>query len=360
MRAGATPRSLRKEIAMTVRKAAAAASCVMAMALTGCGAAAQPGAPAASSASCGPLTEMATVTLGVNPGTQDLVTSALKDQGLDKKYNLNVEIKSFLNPPASATAMTQKTVDIGFGGITTMAVARSRGSDVFFFGALATPANGIFVPKDSALNSLGDLKGHKLGSFSGTNSATFAILSALAAKSFNIPDLKKSAQVIVAPDAALSGLLDKGEIDAILAGSTASVAAELSGKYKQIADLSGGYQKAAGTKPVYLGPVSTDSYAADHCGQLKAFSNAMRDAVKYVQSDDKAWTDYAAKIKMTDPKAPKALQDLLGSNFVTEWDAKQIEGMNALLDSLIPILGEKDFVATVPKGLFRLDFQATS
>jgi hypothetical protein len=33
--------------------------------------------------------------------------------------------------------------------------------------------------------------------------------------------------------------------------------------------------------------------------------------------------------------------------------------MNELIKSLIPILGEKDFVSSVPEGLFNLDYRAT-
>lgn len=185
-----------------------------------------------------------------------------------------------------------------------------------------------------------------------------AILSAIAAKSYDTPDLTKSSQVIVAPDAALAGLLDNGNIDAYLAGTTATVSATLSGKYRELIDLANGYEKAAGTPPIYLGLAATDSYAAEHCSNLKAFSRALADAVDYVKSDSAAWTDYAEQIKMTDPRAPQALQDRLGGTLDTEWDAAQVTGMKQLLTSLIPILGEKDFVSEIPKGLFRLDYQA--
>ncbi|MHA6696095.1 ABC transporter substrate-binding protein [Homoserinimonas sp. A520] len=347
---------------MRVKKAAAVTvACVIALAITSCSTPepepiADPGA-----AACGPLTEMTTVTLGVNPGAQDLVTAAIKDQGLDKKYNLDLDIKSFLNPPASATAVTQRSVDIGFGGTTSMAVARSQGSDVFLFGALASPSNGVFVPKDSDIKNIGDLEGKRLGSFSANNSATFAVLSAIANESFGISKLEDAAaSLTVAPDAAVLGLMDQGELDAVLTGSTATVVTQLSGKYKKIGDLSTEYIEATGTIPVHLALASTETYAADHCSELVAFSNAMRDGVEYVQSDDEAWTRYAESLKLTDPDAPQALQELLGQNFRTSWDQKQVDGMHKLIESLIPILGADDFVSESPEGLFSLDYVATS
>ena len=111
---------------MRVKKVAAVTvACAIALAITSCSTPnkVEPSASPAAAA-CGPLKEMTKVTLGVNPGAQDLVTAAIKDQGIDKKYNLDLEIKSFLNPPASATAVTQRSVDIGFGGTTSMAGAR--------------------------------------------------------------------------------------------------------------------------------------------------------------------------------------------------------------------------------------------
>jgi hypothetical protein len=145
----------------------------------------------------------------------------------------------------------------------------------------------------------------------------------------------------------------------VLTGSTATVVTELTGKYKKIGDLSTEYIEATGTIPVHLALASTETYAADHCSELVAFSNAMRDGVAYVQSDDKAWDRYAESLKLTDPKAPKALQALLGENFRTAWDQKQVDGMVKLIESLIPILGADDFVKESPKGLFSLDYVAT-
>ena len=127
----------------------------------------------------------------------------------------------------------------------------------------------------SAIKNIGDLKGKRLGSFFANNSATFAVLSAIANESFGIPKLEDAvASLTVAPDAAVLGLMDQGELDAVLTGSTATVVTELTGKYKKIGDLSTEYIEATGTIPVHLALASTETYAADHCSELVAFSNA--------------------------------------------------------------------------------------
>ena len=302
---------------------------------------------------------MTKVTLGVNPGAQDLVISAMQEQGIAKEYNLDLDVKSFLNPPASSAAVIQKAVDVGFGGNTTMAVARAQGSDVFFFGMIAQPVNHVFAPKDSSIDSLSDLAGKNLGSFSGTNSGTFSVLSVVAAETAGMPNLGEETKVVEAPDAALVGLLDQGNIDAMLSGSTGTVQALLSGKYKSITDLSGDYEEAIGDQPTHVGSVTTESYAADHCGELIAVSNALRDAVDYVRNNDEVWTNYAAELEMTDPDAPAMLKRVLGPSFVSEWNADRLKANEELLASMIPILGTEDFISEVPEGLFSLDYSAT-
>jgi ABC-type nitrate/sulfonate/bicarbonate transport system substrate-binding protein len=316
-------------------------------------------AESTEASACGPLGELTTMTVAVNPGAQDLVTQTIREQELDIKYNLNLVIKSFLNPPASATAITQKAVDVGFGGVTSMAKARSQGSDVFLFGALASPSNGVFVPMDSSIENIGDLEGKRLGSFGGTNSATFSILSVIASKAFGMDKLEDSvASLAVAPDAAVLGLMDNGDLDAVLLGSTATIVTQLTGQYKQIGALSSEYLDITGVVPVHLALTSTDSYAEDHCSELVAFSNAIREGIEFVQGSDEAWVSYAEALKLTDPKAPATLQAETGGNFRSAWDQEQVDGISAMLEAMIPILGADKFIAEVPDGLFRLEYRA--
>lgn len=309
---------------------------------------------------CGPLAEMTQVSLGVNPGAQDMVVQAIKDQEFDKKYNLDLDIKNFENPPASAQAVTQKAVDIGFGGVPTMAQARAKGLDVFLFGAVASPSNGVFVPQNSPIEDVGDLPGSRFGSFGANNSATFSVLSAIANEKHGIENLEDDlGSLVTAPDAALSGLMDQGELDGVLLGSTATVLTQLEGELTQIGDLSAEYEEATGVVPVHVAMASTDSYAEGHCSELVAFSNAMRDGVEYVQSDDESWKEYAQTLDIQDPQAPEALREVLGANFRSTWDQGQVDGLSTMLESFIPILGSEDFIAEVPEGLFRMEFVAT-
>jgi NitT/TauT family transport system substrate-binding protein len=301
---------------------------------------------------CALPTSEQTVSLGINPGTQQLVTDVIKAQGLDIKYKLKLDVKSFQNPPASAQAASQKAVNIAYGGLTTMAVARDKGSDMVFFGPfITTPKDGVFVKKDSPITSLDQLKGKKIGSFSGTTSATAAILSAVAAKSYGIPNLGSAAHIVVAPDPALFGLLDKGDIDAALVVDSSTVKADLTGQYRKILDLSDAYEKAFGENPIFVGLVTSDEWAKDHCGELKAYTHAQQDAVAYILSHDDAWDTYAKSLGITQSGASAALKDL-SSEFETKWTDSEVSAANDLLESMIPILGEKAYLAKVPDGLF--------
>lgn len=340
-------------------RAGVALLCLLTLAATACGGGASEGAAARGGADCGSGTLSApkSVRLGVSPGAQDLATFVMQQQGFDKKHNLRLDIKRFQSPPGLHTAISEKAVDIGYAGVTAMAVARAHRRGTMIFNVLTGPSNIVFVPKNSPIRTLADFKGRKLGTFGGESSVTFAILSAVAKDIYGIPRLAGDTHVIDAPDAALMGLMDQGRIDGALLGTTATIQAMLSGKYRIVSDMAADYEKKFGRLPGHVVLASTDDYAAKNCDVLMAFSAALSDTLTYMRGHDSVWADYAKQIKLTDPRAPQLLEERAGTRYIEKWDQGQENEETKLIQRLIGVLGADRFVSEVPAGLFRLDLQ---
>jgi ABC-type nitrate/sulfonate/bicarbonate transport system substrate-binding protein len=317
-------------------------------------------AESAEAASCAPLTSKQPLKLGVNPGAQDLVTFVMQEHGFAEKHNLDVTVSSFQNPSALHAAIGQHAVDVGFGGLTAMAVARQQGRGAMIFDVLTSPSNVVVTRNDSDIRTFADLRGRKLGAFGGRSSATFAITSIVAKEKYGIDDLGGQVDIIEAPDAAMLGLLDAGNIDAALIGTTATVQALLSGKYRTLSDISEDYQSAFGKLPGHVLGATTDDYAESHCGVLNAFSGALDDTVAFIQTDPNVWADYAKKIELTDPRAPQMLKERVGSRYIADWNQEQADAESKLIEQLIPVLGADNFVPAVPDGLFRTDLRTAT
>ncbi len=114
--------------------------------------------------------------LAVIPGVQEFIGSVMEREHLFKKYNLEPRVQKLLSPAAIHPLIAEGQVDIGFGGFTNMAIARSQGRPVLVFSVLASPTNFVLVNKDSAVKELADLKGKKVGLFGGPGATTSAIL----------------------------------------------------------------------------------------------------------------------------------------------------------------------------------------
>ncbi len=288
--------------------------------------------------------------VAVIPGVQEFLVSQVMDrQQLFKKYNLEPQIQKLVSPTAVHPLIAEGKVNIGFGGFTTMAIARSQGRPVVVFGVMFSPNNFVLVLKDSPVKTVADLRGKKIGIFGGPGAATSSILFIIG-KRWHAVDLTKDAQLVTAPSPALAGLLDKKEVDAALLGTNESLQLYLSGKYRILLDLSEEWQNRVGRAPAHISMDTTEAFARANPDIVRDFIRAYREAVRLVRERPQLYEDYAKTLRIATPEGIALLRDRLTPRIVDVWDKKQMEIQTQFLELVIEVLGEK-FLKAVPAGL---------
>jgi NitT/TauT family transport system substrate-binding protein len=305
-------------------------------------------APAADS---GPRT----FRLGLIPGAQEFIDFVMEGHGLLDQIGLKADKVKSLSPANLHLMVAERQVDIGFGGFTTMATARAEGKDVIVIGGVFSPVNVVFVPKSSAIHTLKDLKGKKLGVFGGPGSTTFTFLSVIARKWYGI-DLSKEASLVSAPGPALIELLAKGDVDAALLGTTETIQMAARDRFRVLVDLSDEYKThTGGHAPAHVTIVTNEAFAKDHSDIVRDYLKAYKATNEYIHAHPEVWDEYAASIMMNDPKERALLAAKMGPNIVEKWDAEQIAIQNDYLKLAHDSLGDT-VLKTIPTDLMRNTF----
>jgi NitT/TauT family transport system substrate-binding protein len=303
------------------------------------------------------LPEPTPVRVVVIPGAQDFVINVMQNQGFDRKYNLVLDIRRVLQPQFADQAVAERLVDIGFMGIVGAVKARAEGKGIVIFHALTGPSNLVLAPQTSPVRTLADLRGKKVGTFSGPGSATYAMLIAVGRHVHGI-DLEKEAQLISAPNPALKGLMDRGELAAALFGTVDSVKVFLEGRYRIVSDLAEDFQKRFGRVAAHVVMATRDEYARQHPEVVRAFVAAYGDTLSYVDQQRRVWVEYARALEFPSPEAAAVLlRQRMGSRFIRRWDEEQRRVQEQFIRILIEVLGPERFVRDIPSGLMRLDLQ---
>jgi NitT/TauT family transport system substrate-binding protein len=309
----------------------------------GCSPAAAPSADAPRNFSLGYLT-----------GAQDFIIFVMDSQKLLERYHLQPDRKKFLNPPSVQLMIAENQVDIGFGGFTTMANARAQGKDVIIVRGIFSPVNAVFVPLDSPIKSVADLRGKKMGSFGGPGSTTLAFFGVIASKWYGL-DIFRDVEQITAPGPALDNLLERGEIDAALMGTMESIRFTAQKKYRVLADLSEEYQARQGRAPAHVMVSTSEQFAREHPDIIKDFLRAYEDALQFSKNNPEVWAAYGKTVGMTAEPEIALLREKMSANLIERWDEEQIATQQEYLRFVQSVLGERVFGA-IPEGLMRDDF----
>ena len=293
--------------------------------------------------------------LGLISGAQDFVDFVMEQHGLLDETGLKVETVKSLSPANLHLMVTERQVDIGFGGFTTMATARSEGKDVIVIGGVLSPVNMVFVRKNSPIQSLKDLRGKKLGVFGGTGSTTFTFLAVLAQKWGGI-DLSKETNLVSNAAPLLIEQLSKGQIDAALLGTTDTIQMVAQDRFRPLVDLSEDYKAHQGGRaPAHVTIVTNEVFAKEHADVVRDYLKAYKATLEFIHAHPGVWDEYAASIMMDDPKERMLLEQKMGANLVEKWDDEQIAVQNEYLKLVHDTLGD-DVLKTIPADLIRTNF----
>lgn len=294
-------------------------------------------------------------TLGLTGGAQEFVDFVMEGHGLLDQAGLKADKVKSLSPANLHLMVAERKVDIGFGGFTTMASARSQGKDIIVIYGVFSPVNMVFVRKDSPIKTLSDLKGKKLGLFGGPGSTTFAFLAVLTKNWYGI-DLFHDAELVTAPAPALAELLGKGDIDAALLGTIESIQTFAQDRYRVLADLSAEYRAHQGGRaPAHVTVATNEEFARTHPDIVRDYLKAYKNTLHYVHAHPEVWDEYAASIKMDDPAQRTLLKEKMEPNLVENWDADQIALQNDYLQLVHDIIGES-VLKVVPQDLMRNEY----
>jgi len=293
--------------------------------------------------------------LGLIEGAPAFVDFVMERHGILGQFGLKAERVESLAPANLHRMLAEHQVDIGFAGFTSMAAARADGKDVIVIHGVFSPTNMVFAPQDSKLRSAADLKGKKLGVFGGPPSTAFAFLAVIAHNWYGV-DLLKDVELVTAPGPELIQLLEKGDIDAALLGTTESIQTLAARRHQLLLDLSEEYRtRQGGRAPAHVTIATSERFAKQHPDVVKDYLKAYKATLDYVRRHPEVWDEYAASIQIHDPEHRVLLRERMRPNIVEAWDEAQIAVQEKYLQLVQDIVGDAA-LASVPRDLMRRDF----
>ncbi len=326
---------------MVLRSAARVLAC---LALIGLGVAALPAAAADK------------VKVVALQGTQLFPVRVMQARGLAAKHGIDMDVMEVAAPPASYTAMQTGDVQIGFTGWIVSALLREKGFPLTNVYPMIGYTNEILVKEPSPIKSIGDLKGKRVGLFGGANSATTWLYRLMVQKFYGFDAMKDSKVFFGAPPL-LMGMLDRGDIDAVLLLDPFISQAMETGKYRSIGELGNLWREKAHQNPMLVAVTVNEKWAKSNRDVLKRFLAGFREAMVYLKDHPDAWTEFAKGMGVKTDRGVKSMYDRTTNAFIMRWDKQVVDEQYAYAAELYKTFGkQEDIPAQIPEGTFDLSY----
>jgi NitT/TauT family transport system substrate-binding protein len=258
------------------------------------------------------------------------------DAGVFKKHDidLTVDVRPFAGFLAALPA--KQCMSSTYSGIDAIQ-KMSQGLDLAIIGGGLTVFQEVFVPVNSPIKTVADLKGKRFGVWS-TGAGAFKAARAAIMDSTGI-DLMKDTKIVQLAPPALFKLAEKGDVDAMLNISSFTIqAASQPEKFRSIFSPNDYWKQKTGYPIVWSAPlVAWKSWVNENPTRAKNFSAAVADSFRWLRSPENLDTvvkKYGTMAGVTTPAAVAVYKKWLGEKrlFLAEWDQKAVDAEWAFLE----------------------------
>lgn len=224
----------------------------------------------------------------------------VRDHGLDKAANLDIETTELASTEAGKIAIRGGSADLILSDWLWVSRERALGDDLVFY-PYSSALGGVMVPATSPIKGVADLKGRKLGVAGGPLDKSWLLLQAAAQRSGI--DLKTAADIAFGAPPLLSQKALQGETDATLTFWNFCAGLEAKGMKRAI--VMDDVMKSLGAKGAVaiVGYVFSDSFAQHNRSVLDRFFDATRKAKDILAQSPAEWQRLAPRIGVNDAAA---------------------------------------------------------
>lgn len=179
------------------------------------------------------------IALASTTGAVGLLTQVIKRAGLDKKFDLTLDVK-VLNPAGAEKTVLLRQVDAGLFPVISAADVSSKGQDIVLFGPQLYMHSFLVVWQDAPYQKLEDLKGKKLALLDKVSGAYrgMQVVAAQAGMSF-----EQDFEQVTAPPPAVINFLQRRQVEAIVMHEPLTSKLLAEGKFRVIMGLNEEWKK---------------------------------------------------------------------------------------------------------------------
>jgi len=286
-----------------------------------------------------------TISIGVQQtGTVQWELTAMHNLGIDKKHNLDIQIRQLADNQAGQIALQTGTVDLILSDFVWVSLQRSQGNMITMV-PHSLAVGGLMTDPAAGIKTVADLKGQTLASAGTPVDKSYVVLQAYYAKQTG-GTLSADASVKFGAPPLVNQLLLGGQAKAALNNWNWNVQSALAGKTQVISVQDMLRELGVSAAPPLLGWVFTDKTAAEKPEVLKAFFDASFETKQALIDSDDAWPGIRSLMNVKDDdKLFAAMRDGYRQGVVRSYDPTKMDAA-AQTFALLAKFGGKDVVGS--------------
>jgi ABC-type nitrate/sulfonate/bicarbonate transport system substrate-binding protein len=259
-----------------------------------------------------------------------------KDAGVFAKHDIDLTVDARPFAGYLAGIPSKQAVATTYSGIDAVQ-KMNEGLDLAVIGGGLTVFQEVFVPVNSPIKTIADLKGKKIGVWS-TGAGAYKATRAAILDAAGI-DIAKDAKLVQLAAPALYKMAEKGEVDAMINISSFTIqAVSEPTKFRSIFAPNDYWQKKTGYPIAWSAPlVAWKPWIKENPVRAKNYAAATMDSFRWLRDPahfDDAVKKYGTLAGVSTPAAAAVYKKWLGEKklFLADWDQKAVDAQWAFLD----------------------------